>query len=211
MHDLERFFSGLVLPVRVLFADNSFMVEHLRARLLNQIKLEDLQHMEYADTGEDRFDAGFSIFGAKLERSCAARDNCYIVPCGDVHANLSKLKINESIKCAYRDEKGEWEWECDTCRVLRHCGNAQLVVADDFWTTISLDRFTRMDLNLDNNVFHGMRANARSMLGRESWLRNILCKSLRPAQFVSLCERSINEQCLGAESICGTCKITAAL
>ena len=70
-----KLFIRFLLPVRVVFAEHISMVDQLQARLLNQIKLEDLKHMEYADTDEDRFDAGFTIVGVKLERSCAARDN----------------------------------------------------------------------------------------------------------------------------------------
>ena len=81
------------------------MVEHLQTRLLNYIKLENLKHMEYADTNEDRFVVGFTIVGLKLERCCATRYNYYIFRCDDVHADLSGFKSNERITFAYRDEK----------------------------------------------------------------------------------------------------------
>lgn len=157
--------------------------------------------MEYADTDEDRFGAGFTVVGVKLEHSDAVGDGCYIVRFDDVHANSSEFKINERIQFAYRDENGGWKSEYKAGRVLRHCGNGQFMIADDFRTNIPLYQFGRMDLRLDTTAFHDLRANARSIWGDASWLRDTLCESLRPDQFASLCARSPKEQCLGSDPI----------
>ena len=70
------------------------------------------------------------------------------------------------------------------------------MLADDLSTKISLDRFRRMALRLNNIVVHVLRANVRSMLGCEPWLRAILCEPLRPDQSTTLSEIFCQRQLL---------------